>query len=141
MPLGRSAMRLAELLSRLAHALASRAIRKQIERSADRCAGMRSLEGRAGLQRKARRLREVEHARADHDRRADGKRFDEVLPAERHEGAPDHRGIAGGEVERHLAHRVSQMELVAGTRHFSAGAARWQALCELFEALRMARDV
>src|SRR5882762_5660506 len=87
-----------------------------------------------------RSFREVEHARAGHDRRADGKRFDEVLPAERHEGAADHRDIAGGEVERHLAHRVSQMDLVARGRHFSTGTARWHPLRDLLEALRMPRD-
>src|SRR5437879_11651246 len=32
------------------------------------------------------------------------------------------------------------MELVAETRHFSAGPARLHPLCDLFEALRMARD-
>ena len=103
-------------------------------------AGVGRLHRRARLEREARRLGEIEHVRPDDHRRAGGERLDQVLAAERRERAADHRDVAGGVIERHLAHRVAEMHAVAGAgQRLARCGANAAQLRHLVEALRMAR--
>ena len=127
-------------------ALRHRAALLRVRRAAralrvNRRVGVARLERRARLEREPRRLGEIEHARAEHHRRAGGERLDQVLPAERQEAAADHRHVARRVVERHLAHGVAEVDAGRSRPGTSVAAApRIGPSRDLVEALRMARN-
>ena len=127
------------------HLRAALGVPEQFSRHAHRLARAAGLQRRAGLERLPRRLGEVVHVRAEHHRRPERAGFDQVLPSQGPERAADQRHVAGGVVERHLPHRVAEIDALAGVRRLAQAAAREAQTARgeqrrhLVEALRVSR--